>query len=382
MKMVKESRVCMVTVPLQQLSGGYYTIITNLIHIFEPITQKLIFITFNYPINMDLKLNIKPIFLNYKKSDFILLKILSFVLVQLQVSFALIRFNSQIGEKIFFLTGTSLLPMLTAKLLGKKTILTAIASESKNIIYIYKGRSIFGKIFSNIILALEILCRDISDGIIVESPNLILTLGLNKYKHKIFPNGALFIDTSLFRIITPLRNRKNLIGYFGRLSEEKGVINFAKSTHQILKKLDNVKFLIGGNGPLYNDVEKEINCKTILCGQIPRENLYEYLNKVKLIVLPSYTEGLPNIVLEAMACGTPVLATSVGAIPDLIKDGETGFIMENNSPTCIAENVIRVLEYPDLDKIVYNARKLIENEYKYEVTVEKYKQILDCSHIN
>lgn len=127
MKMVKESRVCMVTVPLQQLSGGYYTIITNLIHIFEPITQKLIFITFNYPINMDLKLNIKPIFLNYKKSDFILLKILSFVLVQLQVSFALIRFNSQIGEKIFFLTGTSLLPMLTAKLLGKKTILTAIA---------------------------------------------------------------------------------------------------------------------------------------------------------------------------------------------------------------------------------------------------------------
>ena len=324
MKMVKESRVCMVTVPLQQLSGGYYTIITNLIHIFEPITQKLIFITFNYPINMDLKLNIKPIFLNYKKSDFILLKILSFVLVQLQVSFALIRFNSQIGEKIFFLTGTSLLPMLTAKLLGKKTILTAIASESKNIIYIYKGRSIFGKIFSNIILALEILCRDISDGIIVESPNLILTLGLNKYKHKIFPNGALFIDTSLFRIITPLRNRKNLIGYFGRLSEEKGVINFAKSTHQILKKLDNIKFLIGGNGPLYNDVEKEINCKTILCGQIPRENLYEYLNKVKLIVLPSYTEGLPNIVLEAMACGTPVLATSVGAIPDLIKDGETG----------------------------------------------------------
>ena len=378
MKMIKEPKVCMVTVPLQQLSGGYHTMITNLLQTFEPITHEVIFITFNYPLNMDLKPNIKPIFLKYRNSDFILTKIVSFFLVQLQVSFTLIRFNSQIGEKIFFLTGTSLLPMLTAKLLGKRTILTAIASESKNIMHIYKGKFLFGTILSNIVLALEILCRDISDGIIVESPNLILTLGLDKYKHKMFPKGALFIDTNLFRTTTPLCNRKNLIGYFGRLSEEKGVINFAKSARQILNKCDNVEFLIGGDGPLYNNIEKEtVNCKTTLCGQIPHENLYNYLNKVKLLVLPSYTEGLPNIVLEAMACGTPVLATSVGAIPDIIKDSETGFIMENNSPTCIAENVIRALEFPDLDKIASNARKLVESEYTYEVTVERYKTILE-----
>ena len=58
--------------------------------------------------------------------------------------------------------------------------------------------------------------------------------------------------------------------------------------------------------------------------------------------------------LKAQACGTPVLATSVSGILDLINDGGTGFIKENNSPECITENVIRPLEHPDLDRIMEN----------------------------
>jgi glycosyltransferase involved in cell wall biosynthesis len=77
-----------------------------------------------------------------------------------------------------------------------------------------------------------------------------------------------------------------------------------------------------------------------------------------------------------MACGTPVLATPVGGIPDLIKDGKTGFILEDNSPRCIAENVFRALEHPGLDEIAKNAHDLIEKHYTYEATVERYKNIL------
>lgn len=79
------------------------------------------------------------------------------------------------------------------------------------------------------------------------------------------------------------------------------------------------------------------------------------------------------------ACGTPVLATPVGAIPDVIKDEETGFILEDNSPECIARDVMRVLNYPDLDKIVKNARELVEKEFTYEATVERYRKILDIA---
>jgi glycosyltransferase involved in cell wall biosynthesis len=114
-----------------------------------------------------------------------------------------------------------------------------------------------------------------------------------------------------------------------------------------------------------------------LTGWIPHDELPDYLNELKLLILPSYTEGLPNIMLEAMACGTPVLATPVGAIPDVIKEGRTGFIMENNSPGCIAENMMRALEYPDLDRIVENARELVKKEFTYGAAVERYRKILE-----
>jgi glycosyltransferase involved in cell wall biosynthesis len=109
---------------------------------------------------------------------------------------------------------------------------------------------------------------------------------------------------------------------------------------------------------------------------MPYDEIPKYLNELKLLVLPSYTEGLPNTMLEAMACGTPVLATAVGAVPDIIKDGETGFIMEDNSPDCIARNVLRALSHPNLEQIADNAHSLVEKEFTYEAAVRKYETVL------
>ena len=97
-----------------------------------------------------------------------------------------------------------------------------------------------------------------------------------------------------------------------------------------------------------------------------------YLNNIKLLVMPSVKEGLPNTLLEALACGTLVLATPVGGIPGLIRDGETGFIMENNTPECIAKNIMRALNHPDLEKIVENGRDLIKTKHSYEHSVKTF----------
>ena len=150
-----------------------------------------------------------------------------------------------------------------------------------------------------------------------------------------------------------------------------------------LKNMDrNIEVMIYGDGPLKNELNRTIQGNNLndyvkLKGRIPSHDIVAFvLNNFKLLVLPSKFEGLPTIILEAMACGTPVLATPVGSIPEVIKDGETGFIMENNSPECIAENIVRVLEYPDLDKVTKNARKLVEEKYTYEAAVGRYKEIL------
>lgn len=85
---------------------------------------------------------------------------------------------------------------------------------------------------------------------------------------------------------------------------------------------------------------------------------------------------MPVVILEAMACGTPVLATPVGGVPDVIKDGKTGFIMEDNSPECIVRNAIRALNHPKLEEISRNAHALIEKDFTYAAVAERYRNIL------
>ena len=206
--------------------------------------------------------------------------------------------------------------------------------------------------------------------------------GLKNYSQKVMCQGRRFVDTNIFRVEKDLYQREAEVGFIGRFAQEKGIINFIEAIPLILNNQGDVKFLIIGDGPLLGDAKtalKKMNLQANveLLSWIPHDKLSGYLNELKLLVIPSYTEGLPNVMLEAMACDTPVLATPVGAIPDIIKDGETGFIMANNSPECIGENITNALEYPKSDEIVKNARKIINRDFTHEAAVKRYKKIFD-----
>jgi len=222
----------------------------------------------------------------------------------------------------------------------------------------------------------------LSSRIIAYSDGIVAERHMEKHRNKISIAQRHFLDFNRFRMQKPLRNRENLVAYVGRLSEGKGVPEFIEAIEGLSANHGNIRFLIGGDGPLRGWVEEyldkaNLNSRVKFAGWIPHDELPGYLNQVKLLVLPSYTEALPNIILEAMACGTPVLVTAVGAIPDIIKDGETGFIMEDNSPDCIAGNIIRALEHPSLEQIADKAHTLVEKEYTFEAAVERYQKILD-----
>jgi glycosyltransferase involved in cell wall biosynthesis len=150
----------------------------------------------------------------------------------------------------------------------------------------------------------------------------------------------------------------------------------------ILAQNPNINFLLAGSGPLENDVlsylqSNNLLSKTEFAGWISHDELPNYLNRLKLLVIPSYTEGLPNIMLEAMACGALVLTTSVGIIEDYIINEETGFILENNSPECISSRIINLLDNPDLVRISENAKTLVEERLVCSKAVEKYESILE-----
>ena len=360
------------------------TILSNFIDYLQPLFNKIFVIIgkFSYKSN---NIHIITIKCNRKIGEFVLIKIFKEILIQLKISFNILKISKYVDIVFFFIgTRSYLLPMLTAKLLRKKTVLFVTGPASKGAELQFSKMAFgIGKVMPYIFRTLELINFSLADQIAIETENIVQFTGLNKYRKKISINGAMYMDIDNFKIKKDLKDKRNLIGYISRLSPEKGAMNFAKAVPLILQERDDFGFLIGGDGSLFDEIKNELKNngsydKVEFTGWIPHDELPNYLNELKIIILPSHNEGLPGIVQEGMACGTVVLATPVGGIPDLIKDGETGFILEDNSPECISKNVIRALEHPNLGEIVRNARKRIEDEYSYEVMVRKCRNSLNA----
>jgi glycosyltransferase involved in cell wall biosynthesis len=191
-----------------------------------------------------------------------------------------------------------------------------------------------------------------------------------------------FVDFTKFMIKKRINERANVIGYIGRFAEEKGILNLVKSIPLVLNRRKDIYFVLCGEGELSDEIKKIVQRESLgknvkLTGLISHIDVPNFLNNFKLLVLPSYTEGLPNIVLEAMACGTPVLATPVGAIPDIIKDGKTGFLIKSNDPKNIADKIVELLDkYELLEEVSMNAYNYVKENFNYEKTLESWRRIL------
>ena len=319
---------------------------------------------------------------DFEKDDVIIYKnqtrmprIINFFILNLKISWRIFQRSRNVEIFLFFMETGLPLPMIIAKICNKRIIWLLPSSLRKKIEHHHD--------FLNLILIpFQSLSYYIADKILLYSPNLIKEWKLQKFKEKILIAQHFFITIDIFTVTTSLNDRSFLIGYIGRLSEEKGIRNFVQALPTILSVRKDLCVLIIGDGPLKEAIKVTLDnegliARVDLIGWISHDNLPEYLNKLRLLVLPSYTEGLPNIMLEAMRCSTPVLATSVGAIPDFIKDRETGFIMENNSPVCVTENILRALENPNLEKIAMNAKKMVEKEFAFDSKVKQWESIFD-----
>jgi glycosyltransferase involved in cell wall biosynthesis len=222
------------------------------------------------------------------------------------------------------------------------------------------------------------------DKIILESPSVKDFYNLKKFDKKLL-YAHLFVP-SVFTLTNPFDKRDIDLAFMGVLSKEKGIIEFLKCCNILKNKNVAIKVVIWGDGVLRDQVEQYINKNNLstlvhLKNFVDPHDVPKTLNKIKLLVIPSHSEGLPNILLEAMACGTPVLATPVGGIPDVVKEGENGFLLNSNNPEHMAKRITELLSKPELlGKISIAASNYVRKNFSYEKTLETWRNILASCH--
>jgi len=168
-----------------------------------------------------------------------------------------------------------------------------------------------------------------------------------------------------------ISNGAHIIGLGVRLEEQKGIKYLIRAMPCILKNVPGTVCLVAGEGSKRKDLENEalklgISDSVIFIGV--RRDMMEIVQVMDVYVLPSIWEGLPLVILEAMAMKKPIVATAVGGTPTAIKDGETGKLVVPENEAALSEAIIMLLR----DK--KRARQLGENAYKYyneKFTVKK-----------
>jgi len=345
----------------------------NLSDIIDTFSKKTIIISGNETLEkVQASESINIIRVDHKPGENKFFKIINYIITQIRISFQMLKYP-KIESYIFFYTDILLIPILVAKLMRKKILIALMADPIG-----------YGKGIEGLDLILD-LCYSLSHAILIYSENLIKEWNLDRYKKKIKLAHEHIIDTDKFCKKTNFSEREYDIGYIGRFDKEKNVMGFLRAISLLLKhnKLkQNTKIFLGG-GQEEERVLKYIENQNLtdiidFHGWIKHNELPDHLNNIKLLVIPSHTEGLPNIMLEAMACGTPVLASSVGSIPDLIDDNYNGFLLKDNSPKSIAKRLIEIMDYDEkkMKKVTKSSSTMVNKNFNFETVKNNYKEAI------
>ncbi len=172
-----------------------------------------------------------------------------------------------------------------------------------------------------------------------------------------------------------------IVGAAGRLSPEKGFRVLVEAAAIVRRSDPRVGFVHFGDGPLREDIVRQIAAlglegRFILAGF--REDLDRFTPHWDLAVLPSYTEGLPCIALEAFAAGVPVVATAVGGIPEVVEDGMSGFLVPPGDPAALARRIGDALSSEaQRDSMGRHGRERVRGEFTFEQKGARFRKLLE-----
>lgn len=209
--------------------------------------------------------------------------------------------------------------------------------------------------------------HDLSERFAIGDPSAIITvpLGLDLRLLLEGPDAG-----SSLREALGLASETVVIGFVGRLVAIKNPSLLVAAFDVVARRAPMARLMIAGNGPLLADVRAEVSRRGLddkvrfIGWQKDLPSLYRACD---LVVLTSINEGTPVALIEAMAAGVPVVATPVGGVPDVIRDGETGLLASDDSVEGVAAVMSRLVEDPALRRALGEAgRRAVEGRFSQE----------------
>lgn len=168
------------------------------------------------------------------------------------------------------------------------------------------------------------------------------------------------------------------IVYVGRLSYEKGIDLLLNAYAQLLQEFDDLHLHILGSGQAEAELKAltqqlGLQDSTTYYGWVDRDDLARYYSAGTMFVMPSRSEPLGRVALEAMACQTPVIGANTGGIPDMVKEGETGLLFEVDDTAGLTQQMRRILTDDALRKhIIARADEYIQTEQSWQAVMRRY----------
>jgi glycosyltransferase involved in cell wall biosynthesis len=158
----------------------------------------------------------------------------------------------------------------------------------------------------------------------------------------------------------------------GRLSPEKGIVGLLTAIHMLRRRDVPVLLDVVGDGPDRSNIERAIASLQLqdcvrLRGQLTETETLQAIAQADLFVLPSFMEGLPVVLMEAMAIGVPVIAPRVAGIPELVEDGSGGLLFHPSNWADLADQIERMLAQPEL-QASFTARARLKIEEEFEIS--------------
>lgn len=215
------------------------------------------------------------------------------------------------------------------------------------------------------------------------STNLINYEKISPKKVMTIENG---IDGSRFKIEIDkqgkrkelgIRNSGPIIGLGVRIAEQKGITYLLQAMPQVINVYPDIKLIIVGDGELKDDLQREsaklgTNKNVLFLGA--KLDIPDLLKLFDIYVLPSLWEGLPMVLLEAMAAGCPIVATNVGGVSRVITDGENGLLVPSKNVEQLAEAVIKLLSDTNLrDRFANAGLKKFDEKFSADKMTRQYE---------